>query len=130
MNKAIKRMLKRLGHDTFTYWNTRVIRHKIIDHFGEEESINYCYEIHEVYYDKHNNPTSWTEHPIRLYFESLEDLWGVLEHITDATSHTVLELTTTIRYEGDKLCSDDSDLVDTGKTLMELEREKREEGTD
>lgn len=130
MNKAIKRMLKKLGHDTFSYWNTRVIRHKIIDHFGEEETINSCYEIHEVYYDKHNNPTSWTEHPIRLYFESLEDLWGVLEHITDATSHTVLELTTTIKYEGDKLCSDDSDLVDTGKTLMELEREKREEGTD
>lgn len=130
MNKAIKKMLKGLGADPFSYWNTRIIRHKIIDYFKDEEAVNYYYGVHEVYYNKKDEPTSWTENPIRLTFESLEDLWGVLEHITDATSHTVLELTTIVKYKGEELCSEDKDLIDTGKTLIELEKEAHEKGTD
>jgi hypothetical protein len=49
------------------------------------------YAIHEVYYDENGKVTGWTEEPIRILEESLQDLKITLQRLLESFDNTVLD---------------------------------------
>jgi hypothetical protein len=49
------------------------------------------YAIHEVYYDDDGKVKSWTEEPIRIMEESLEDLKVTLQRLIESLDNPVLD---------------------------------------
>jgi hypothetical protein len=49
------------------------------------------YAIHEVYYDEDGKVNGWTEEPIRILAESLEDLKFTLERLVECFDKPVLD---------------------------------------
>jgi hypothetical protein len=69
-------------------WNHRIIRHiEKITHM--DDSIYYA--IHEVYYDEDGKVNGWTEEPIRIMEESLEDLKVTLQRLVESFDNPVLD---------------------------------------
>ena len=67
-------------------WNYRIIKSE----YSLKEIKGTEFAIHEVYYDKDYNPTSWTEKPSYLCSETKEDLLGDLILIRQAFKRPVL----------------------------------------
>lgn len=63
-------------------WNYRVLAS---EHEGEV-----FFEIHEVYYDKKHNPTSYTENPVSISGSNLEEVKWVLEKMNESLDKEVL----------------------------------------
>jgi len=69
-------------------WNHRIIRHiEKITHM--DDSIYYA--IHEVYYGEDGKIKGWTEEPIRIMEESLEDLKATLQRLSESFNNPVLD---------------------------------------
>jgi len=49
------------------------------------------YAIHEVYYDENGKVQGWTEEPIRILAESLEDLKVTVERLVECFDNPVLD---------------------------------------
>jgi len=49
------------------------------------------YAIHEVYYDDDGKVKGWTEEPIRILAESLEDLKVTAERLVECFDNPVLD---------------------------------------
>jgi hypothetical protein len=64
-------------------WNHRIIRH--ID----DDSIYYA--IHKFYYDEDGKVKGWTEEPIRIMEEGLEDLKVTLQRLIESFDNPVLD---------------------------------------
>ena len=94
------------------YWNYRLIEHKSSwkDTNGEEQ-IEKTFEIHEVYYDNNGKIIAWTENPVKLYFQSLDDLKATIRRLKKLKHKTILKLVEYI--DGEKL-------EDTGKLLKDI----------
>ena len=69
-------------------WNHRIIRH--IEHRTHMDDSIY-YAIHEVYYDEDGKVKGWTEEPIRILEESLEDLKATLQRLSESFNNPVLD---------------------------------------
>jgi hypothetical protein len=69
-------------------WNHRIIRH-IEKTTNMDDSIYYA--IHEVYYDENGKVQGWTEEPIRILAESLEDLKVTAERLVECFDNPVLD---------------------------------------
>lgn len=69
-------------------WNYRIIKSnwKLKKLKGEQ------FAIHEVYYDKNGNPTSWSEKPQYLCAETVEAIMDDLILIRNAFKQPILEL--------------------------------------
>jgi hypothetical protein len=66
-------------------WNYRVIRTR-------DPATGECsYGIHEVYYDKHNKPTSYTEASIAPFGETPKELKRCLELMAFAFKKPILD---------------------------------------
>ena len=63
-------------------WNYRVTRVLV----GEE----FLYEIREVYYNDHGQPTGWTEKPVHPLAETMGDLAADLRQMLEALDKPVL----------------------------------------
>lgn len=72
-------------------WNHRIIRH-IEPRTHMDDSIYYA--IHEVYYDEDGKVNGWTEEPIRIMEESLEDLKVTLQRLTESFDNPVIDYDT------------------------------------
>lgn len=109
--------IEELANEFADYWNTRIIREHVIYHFKNGDvSDEYCFGVHEVYYDKENKPAAWSKEAIRVWFYEPEDLVDVLRQINDATQRTVLELETIDNKHGD--------LIDSGKMLSDFQNDE------
>ena len=66
------------------HWNYRVMLHRSLGgiRFG----------IHEIFYNEAGQPHSWTEDPIELNAETLEELKNDLQHMLKAFEQPVLDL--------------------------------------
>lgn len=69
-------------------WNHRIIRH-VESRTHMDDSIYYA--IHEVYYDENGKVNGWTEEPIRIMEESLEDLKVTLQRLLESFDNPVLD---------------------------------------
>ena len=49
------------------------------------------YAIHEVYYGEDGKIKGWTEEPIRIMEESLEDLKATLQRLSESFNNPVLD---------------------------------------
>jgi hypothetical protein len=65
-------------------WNYRVIKHT-------EDGTSW-HAVHEVYYDVHGNPDTWTVEPTTPYGEDKDELWRDMLHFVDAFMKPVLTL--------------------------------------
>lgn len=74
-------------------WNYRVLRHKHLP--VGTVSIDYTYEIHEVYFDEGQEAApyrgSCTKDAVTVGGESLSELRGVLERMIEALDKPVLD---------------------------------------
>ena len=78
-------------------WNYRVTRVPV----GEE----FLYEIREVYYNDHGQPTGWTERPVAPLAETMGDLAADLRQMLEALDKPVLWLSADLNAlegEGDE----------------------------
>jgi hypothetical protein len=66
-----------------SFWNHRVMRHK-------KEGKTWL-AIHEVYYNDEGEPHSWTEEPVSLAGECIEDLREELKQILRCLDKPTLE---------------------------------------
>jgi hypothetical protein len=71
-------------------WNYRVLKH-------ERAEDDFYYIIHEVYYDKSGNATSWTVDAVQPWGENMEELELSMKHYNSALDKPVLLVS------GDKL---------------------------
>lgn len=69
-------------------WNHRIIRH--IEHRTHMDDSIY-YAIHEVYYDEAGLVSNWSEEPIRILEESLEDLKVTLQRLIESFDKPILD---------------------------------------
>jgi hypothetical protein len=75
------------------YWNNRVIRKTKRVKIGKKSRIEHWYEIHEVFYNDKDKPTSWTTDPITPHGDNLKDLQiGLIQMIGDSIKKPVLEI--------------------------------------
>jgi hypothetical protein len=68
-------------------WNHRVIK--------EGDEADSWYAIHEVYYDRDSKDLvqGWTENPVRVIGDSLEDLRWTLEKMLESLDKPVIDNT-------------------------------------
>jgi hypothetical protein len=67
------------------HWNYRVIK-KIA------EDGTPVYQIHEVYYDDNGNREGWTEDPVLLYGEYLDELREDIQYFLQAFRQPIFEI--------------------------------------
>ena len=79
-------------------WNYRVIKHT-------SESGQVWMAVHECYYDKECNVTSWTEDPSCPSGESLEEMRWDLEKMAQALDYPVIEVEHKLGQNG--ICGND-----------------------
>lgn len=72
-------------------WNHRIIRH-IEQRTHMDDGIYYA--IHEVYYDEDGKVNGWTEEPIRIMEESLDDLKVTLQRLIESLDKPVIDYDT------------------------------------
>lgn len=65
---------------TTEHWNHRILIHK-----------DGTLAVHEVYYDKENNPEMCTKNPVTLCFDDLDELNCMIEKINKASLKPVLK---------------------------------------
>ena len=65
-----------------SHWN-----HKVIKHTTEQEVL---YGIHEVFYNDDNSIYAYTEEPVRVYAESIEELREYLQWMMNCLDKEVL----------------------------------------
>jgi len=69
-------------------WNYRVLRRKYKSNTGEDLEV---YNIHEVYYDDNDNPTSSTVEPMYPQGETRDELIADIDHMRRAYLMPVLD---------------------------------------
>ena len=68
------------------YWNHRVV--KTVGKFGGVE----CFAIHEAYYDEApDNKLGWTQDPVAVVGDSIEELRFTLESMLAALDEEVID---------------------------------------
>ncbi len=67
-------------------WNHRVMRH--INPIHKKEML----QIHEVYYDEDGKPNGYTEDPVSVHGDDLEELGWVLDQMKVALSKPILNV--------------------------------------
>lgn len=65
-------------------WNHRVVK-------IEQTNGEIYYGIHEVYYDDDNKVNSWTENPVRVQEESIEELRITLERMLKSLDKDIID---------------------------------------
>lgn len=63
-------------------WNHRILAHKDGD--------DWCFQIHEVYYDEQGNPNSYTSNPVGVSAESIEGINWTLDKMKECTNKPIL----------------------------------------
>lgn len=98
------------------YFNTRIIQHHIYGEYQNGSPYDETYfAIHEVYYNGKDEIIAWTDEPVKVQFDDLQDFKDVLEQIDDAMMKTVLLL--------DNNNGEDLAIVDTHKMIKEINNE-------
>jgi len=65
-------------------WNHRVLAHKDGD--------NWCFQIHEVYYDDEGKPNGYTLNSVSVSAETPEGIHWVLEKMKECTTKPILSV--------------------------------------
>ena len=97
LSKEEKRFIKQMKGSYWSYRWLKVVVNvpKIDDNLniveGETEQEIY-YELHEVYFDKKKKPFMWTDEPVKLYTDDVEDLLQFIPKIMDAANNKVVQL--------------------------------------
>jgi hypothetical protein len=74
-------------------WNYRVCKETVKYNEDEETTL---YSIKEVYYNLKGEIEGQTENPVKMEFESLEDLKWALDKFRDALGKDVVDLDTIV----------------------------------
>ena len=86
-------------------WNNRIVKH-------EKDGIIWC-SVHEVFYNENGGINGYTDKPITIVGETVEDVKSQLEMIAkDIEKHEVIDAST-VKFED--WYSDDSDDIDEVK---------------
>jgi hypothetical protein len=97
-------------------WNNRIIKH--------ENDTSVWYSVHEVFYNENGGVNGYTEDPITILGETVEDVKSQLEMITkDIEKHEVIDAST-VKFEdwfSDKL-DDIEDELKMDKTKFEIRK--------
>lgn len=72
-------------------WNHRIIRH-IKPRTHMDDAIYYA--IHEVYYDENGKVNGWTEDPIEIMEESLDDLKITIQRLEKCLNSPAIDYET------------------------------------
>lgn len=80
------------------HWNHRVVRRKY--EYNDGKYVEYCYAIHEVYYDEDGKPDTMTKEPTDPHGESIKDLKWSLKKMKECLEHPVLDYETMEEIEG------------------------------
>ena len=72
-------------------WNNRIVKHK------KDDAV--WYSVHEVFYNDNGGITFYTENPITIFGETVEEVKSQLEMITkDIEKHEVIDAST-VKFE-------------------------------
>ena len=69
-------------------WNYRIMKRKVEFDTGDAEDF---FAVHEVYYNKDGEIYGWTEKPVGVCGESLEEIKEALEYYKEAFHKEVLD---------------------------------------
>ena len=73
-------------------WNNRIVKHK------KDDAV--WYSVHEVFYNDNGGIKFYTENPITIFGETVEEVKSQLEMITkDIQEHEVIDAST-VKLEG------------------------------
>lgn len=81
MKKMDDEIINKISH-----FNYRIVLRRI----EMDDGLASIYDVAEVYYDKQNEPCSWTKDSVDLRSWDRTDLLAILRHINDALEQTVL----------------------------------------
>ncbi len=82
-------------------WNHRILA-KEYKHLDGTTEI--YFQIHEVYYDKKGTPNGYTENPVHVGGESIQDIQWTLKHMKECMKKPIL-------WEGERFPKEFTDSV-------------------
>lgn len=96
------------------WWNYRLIEKEETwtSNITGKEYFERYYDIHEVYYGADGEIWAWSENPMKIYFQSADEVKILIKQIKKASKHKILKLIK------DKDGNDK--LIPTGKYLKDI----------
>mgnify|MGYP000427418106 CR=1 FL=1 len=101
-------------------WNNRIVKHK------KDDAV--WYSVHEVFYNDNGGIKFYTENPITIFGETVEEVKSQLEMIMkDIEKHEVIDASTVKFEDWDEAIEIIEDEVKMDKTKLEI-RKLHDEG--